>query len=335
MTYTEAINELMSLCEAVCTEYEFDIIAEAADGGISDESKEKHANKIIAILKKIWEFVKNICGKIKALVLKIFGAAKGDVMTVKADCEVPTIIAHPSKAVPIVMAARHALRGGINSGSKDPKIISELIILTNKETVKAGTKLATSDVYMKLWNVLEDLEKNGSDGIDRINPSTPVQELYYKNELYGTISKLYSAYYSGIDKLVSIKTLEQKPAEQPATKAATQNESVEFRSEEDRVKYVSCMLEAANALRYGKILAEDVNSTTDPAKQKDVDDIPEETPVENKEYPEDTSGGEGKQEDHLEDAKDLVDGDSKAMDLLTKDDNGKTITESMDLVFDL
>ena len=59
--------------------------------------------------------------------------------------------------------------------------------------------------------------------------------------------------------------------------------------------------------------------------QKEIEDIPEEKPVENDEYPEETYGGEGKQEDHLEAIKDLIDGDSKAMELLTKDPDTLTI----------
>lgn len=60
--------------------------------------------------------------------------------------------------------------------------------------------------------------------------------------------------------------------------------------------------------------------------QKEIEDIPEETPVADDEYPaEDVTGGEGKPDDYLEDIKDIVDGDSKAMELLTKDPNTLTI----------
>lgn len=60
--------------------------------------------------------------------------------------------------------------------------------------------------------------------------------------------------------------------------------------------------------------------------QKEIEDIPEEAPVVDDEYPaEDVTGGEGKPDDYLEDIKDIVDGDSKAMELLTKDPNTLTI----------
>lgn len=59
--------------------------------------------------------------------------------------------------------------------------------------------------------------------------------------------------------------------------------------------------------------------------QKNIDDIPEESPVANREYPEYVSGGCGERDDYLDDIKDLVDGDAKALDLLTKDPNTLTI----------
>lgn len=60
--------------------------------------------------------------------------------------------------------------------------------------------------------------------------------------------------------------------------------------------------------------------------QKEIEDIPEEAPVVDDEYPaEDVTGGEGKPDDYLEDIKDIVDGDTKAMELLTKDPNTLTI----------
>lgn len=59
--------------------------------------------------------------------------------------------------------------------------------------------------------------------------------------------------------------------------------------------------------------------------QKEIDDIPEETPVKQDEYPEEVNGGEGKPEDYLEDIKDLVDGDEEAIKLLTQDPNTLTI----------
>lgn len=59
--------------------------------------------------------------------------------------------------------------------------------------------------------------------------------------------------------------------------------------------------------------------------QKAVEDIPEEKPDEAKEYPEDTSGGEGLREDHLEDTKGLVDDDKEAIDIMTVDEDSLTI----------
>ena len=321
MTYTDAINGLMSICETVCENYEYAVMTEAAES-----DKTSYVEKCKKVLKKIWAIVQTALKKIQAAFAKIAAFAKASDMTVDEDCELSEMVINPSKAISVIVNARHALRGkGINSADKDAKIISDILNLMNKKTVKAGTKLANNEVYVSIGKALEELAKNGSDGIDNIRPDTPVEELTYKNELYGTVAKMYTEFLSSYNKLVPVK---------PKNTVEVTNESVGL-NKDAAYTYASLLIEAANVLKSAGIISEDANSTTDLTAQKAIDDIPEETPVENKEYPEDTSGGPGKKEDCLEDTKDLVDGDSKAIDLLTKNDQSKTITESIDLVFDL
>ena len=95
-------------------------------------------------------------------------------------------------------------------------------------------------------------------------------------------------------------------------------------------KKAEAITEAVDALLNCAVMAETAEEADGYIKkaeelQKAIDDIPEETPVENKEYPEDTSGGQGCKDDCLEDIKDLLGGDTKAIDLLTKDPNTLTI----------
>lgn len=104
----------------------------------------------------------------------------------------------------------------------------------------------------------------------------------------------------------------------------------EKKDENDEKKAEAIMESVENLLNLAMLCesADDADKYIKMAEglQKDIEDIPEETPVKDDEYPaEDVTGGEGKPDDYLEDIKDLVDGDARAMELLTKDPNTLTI----------
>ena len=105
-------------------------------------------------------------------------------------------------------------------------------------------------------------------------------------------------------------------AAKKAAKRSRNDESVEYQSDDELRAY--CLMEAARLL-----------TESDELCQADIDDIPEERPIVDDEYPAEVSGGDGYREDHLEDIKDLVDGNQKALDILTSDDDSKIIEESI------
>lgn len=179
------------------------------------------------------------------------------------------------------------------------------------------------------------------------------------------ISKSFSTFVSGVSKLVPMNRANGKQrtnANNMKSEMDKKNENAVYMNKRDGfgntvfqdtlgesvdVGSISYLAKRAHLLEEaaeiyanmakmtGETLVEDAHSEPVVEKQKGIKDIPEETPVVAKEYPEDTSGGEGKANDYLEDDKEVVDGDTRAMELLTKDEQSKTITESIDLVFDL
>lgn len=355
MTYTEACKSLFTMVENAMFEYECEcaILEEDANPAAGEKAK--------AILGKIWAGIKKL-GEIMLNAIKAackwvaakIGDRGGAALVANQDFEIRKYTADVVAAGTLKEIQKCVDRiSSYKLGTDDSETIEatfvaldDILKKTNSEmvTIKAGDKLKSSDHYLKILKksyAYMNTANEKINGIEKAIGSSENKETDVENaKNIMEVLKLCKGFIDIINK--DIHTIfvnsgsdarfgKNAKAELKIKGRGVQAESVE--GDSISALRARCLIEAASIL---KEAADDAYVKVDPAQQKDVENIPEEKPVEAPEYPEDTSGGEGIPEDFLEDTKDLVDDDKKAMDLLTDDeDKSLTIEESVNLLLDL
>lgn len=375
MTYLEAIDELSTLLESAILDYEYSVLAESTDlvttssdekPTLGDKAKGA-ATKVKIVLHKMWEFVKSLAKKIWDFIKRV--ATKDNAhapMTVSGEpgnkIKVAKAVVEPKAYANAVLKLKAQMMSGAKVITEDD-INAVLVFVNDVVDVEAGKPLPKLKDYQDASNVVS----KAVDQLDHmpIHDAIGAEGMTMVGKAATAISKTFSTFVSGVSKLVPLDRVNGKQREnaigqksemdeknknalymnkrdgfgnstfQNATGESVDSESIGYLAKRAQLLEEAAEIYADIAKMTGETLVEDAHSEPVPEKQKDIEDIPEETPVVAKEYPEDTSGGEGKADDHLEDTKEVVDGDAKAMELLTKDEQSKTITESIDLVFDL
>ena len=355
MTYTEACNSLFTMVENAMFEYECEcaILEEDANPAAGEKAK--------AILGKIWAGIRKlgeiIINAIKAAckwVASKITDRSGAALVANQDFEITkytsdVIAAGGSKEIQKCAdeVANYKL-GAIDNDTATATFVALDDMLKNAKsnmiTIKAGDKLKSSDHYIKILKksyAYINTVNGKINGIEKAINSAENKEMDIENaKNIMEILKLCKGFVDLINKDIhtifvnagsDVRFGKNAKAELKIKGRGVQTESVE--GDSISALRARCLIEAASIL---KEAADDAYVKVDPAQQKAVEAIPEEKPAEAPEYPEETSGGEGIPEDFLEDTKDLVDDDKKAMDLLTDDeDKSLTIEESVNLLLDL
>ena len=355
MTYTEACNSLFTMVENAMFEYECEcaILEEDANPAAGEKAK-AILGKIWAGIKKLGEIILNAIKAACKWVAAKIGDRGGAALVANQDFEITKYTANVIAAGNLkeIQKCTNEIANyklGEDNNDDITKLFVELDdvlkeVKSDMVTIKAGDKLKSSDYYLKLLkksyayvNVINE-KINGIEKSIASSENNDVDIENAKNVM--SVLNIYKSFTDMLNK--DIHTIfvnsgsdarfgKNAKAELKIKGRDVQAESVE--GDSISALRARCLIEAASIL---KEAADDAYVKVDPAQQKDVENIPEERPVEAPEYPEDTSGGEGIPEDFLEDTKDLVDDDKKAMDLLTDDeDKSLTIEESVNLLLDL
>ena len=330
MTYCEAIDTLCTMYENACLEYELDVITEAAseDGSQSDADKSKvmkFVNTIVNILKKFWGAVRSLFLKISAKVKAVKGTLvlSKDIQVCKAFVDLDmTIFNEAAKVLSVT-----------NMNKDDDFEFDKKVQEGSRKTeLKAGTKINAD----RLLNYVDRVTKLADKVNNSIqNPNIEFANVYnekiedfanevrYKQSISTRMMSLVNELMKDVTLFVNSSTMGKEEANKKMH---------DIQNNLDKTFGESVTL--ADNKRKAKILIEAAEILESEVIQKAVEDIPEEKPDEAKEYPEDTSGGEGLREDHLEDTKELVDDSKEAVDIMTEDENSKTISESIDISLD-
>lgn len=366
MTYTEAIDSLFVMLENACNEIDYMVLVEGANEEGTAESKSK--------LEKAKELAKRVWSKICEAVIKLCSTIVGfirkhitDPLMLKTKIKLKTQMPDVSVGFVNLVTKGSTLTSNISAalgGTLRADTIKKSLDLV--EQMSQTISVQSGELNFTYGDAIKEIERmeGALAKIQRNNSiaTTPDEQvrsdaIKLLNAFQVYISQLRGDLMNACDFSSSSRTAgfkndkAQKAGARYSEEKASERHSADVASGRMHPKaesvgltgnaaytYASLLIEAANALKASGVIYEDANSTIDLTKQKDIEDIPEEAPVVNKEYPENTSGGPGKRDDCLDDIKDLVNGDSKAIDLLTKNDRSKTITESVDdidLVFDL
>ena len=316
MTYAQHISELTSLVESAILNYDYMVLTEAADDETAMQKVKAAGNSIwntiVIAIKKLAAFIMNVYNKTIAFIKKTGGHIE-----LARDAEVPVVFNKlPKEHI-------SAIKSAIVDGSFEAPVAVDNIgkMLKKTETIKAGTKLNINDQgkFIDFCNkVLTDLNKK----IDTLkNDESNSDKMSAANRLLKVINDITTEINKGLTVVTSNQT-EPKKREVVDGKIKVVEESADDFSNRELAAH--CLIEAAQLLRESSDLPQD-----------DIDEIPEEKPEVAPEYPETTSGGDELPEDHLEDTKELVNDDKEAMDILTKDEDSKIITEAINLIFDL
>lgn len=363
MTYCEAIDNLSALCESIMIDYEYAVITEATDFEGNDSrsktenAKENVANlahKIKMALLKLWEVVKSLINKIKSKIQAFIVAKKGseqmilnDAASANDEIVLSGVILDPKKALKVALQAKYAVTKGYDTAVGDNGILDTIDELLQDKKVSIKQKFGTAAQYFELAKVLEQVAMDGSKAAMTINTTLTPEQMHAKQTIHNKVAAMFRAFGRDFNKLTLPSEIFNKQPEK-AKDARRQQRDQDMHQMANDITYGNkkALGESATYADLMKLRAELLveaaeacatvaHTMTDDTPQKDIEDIPEEKPVVDKEYPEDVSGGEGLREDNLEDTKELIDNDSDAMDIMTKDEDSKTITEAIDLVFDL
>lgn len=312
MTYAEYSNQInngLALVEAAIERYEVEsILNEAIDvkGAVKNAS--------IAI----WTAIKRIAGMIttlaRSLRIKLNNLiAKGESCILSRDIEVHTAVIKgvPSSITKIIDYVGASRREGLDD-SKATGLRDMLTKLDkSKYTIKKGTKINPSWIFKTL--TICEAYKNKVDSLE-INPTgIPSAILGVLRDSESFLLKVIEEGHL-IEK--DIASQGEKPAEKEETKKEVANES------SNGILAAQCLIEAANLLREEGTGVE----------QDAIDDIPEEKPEVDDDYDEGVNGADDDNSDpDMEAIKDLLGGDSDALDVLTDDDGSEIIDESAEL----
>ena len=341
MTINQYTDKMFSIIETALYNYEVNALVEAADDPEAAEtnkpSKFANAMKVVgAAIKKVWDAIINA---FKWLIDKIKNVVNKPI-TLDADVEVYKGALRANTT--LGMYAKELLNGRIDC-VKNGKLAEELEKALEKELCRAGQTINTREImavckkYVAMASQLRNIGFKGNE-----------EDVNEANRAVKQIADAYTKYAADCRKLcqkiVDIKqTDDDKLAGKIAgrDKAAKKEEKRQLKmkpmtddasSADDITLAAQLIMEAAQLLSEG---AEDYVDGIEGGEgtQKDIEDIPEEKPVVDDEYPADAvTGGAGEPIDQ-EEVKDLVDGDKEAIDILNDDEGSKTVTESVILRF--
>lgn len=364
MTYIEAIDNLSALCESIVIDYEYAVITEATDfDGNDTRTKTEKAKqtaegaiyKFKMALIKLWEVAKSLINKLISKIKAIIVAKHGSENMVLNDaaCENDTItlsgvILDPKKALKVALQAKYALKKGYNVTVGDDAIIKQIDEVLEDKEVSIKTKFGTVAQYFELAKVLEQVAMDGSRvAAIKVGTQLTPESLQVKQGIDRKIIEMFRVFGRDYSKLTTkSKIFDITPDKAKAVKKQQRDRDMQDMTSDIAYGRKKALGESASYADLMKLKAEllmeaaeacetAAHTMVDTVPQKDIEDIPEEKPTVDDEYPEDVSGGEGLREDHLEDTKGLVNDCDNAMDILTKDDDSEAITEAIDLVFDL
>ena len=320
MTYSQYFNDLNVMLENAIINYEYMTLTESTEDK-SAMQKLKNAGKFIwaglikaaKLIAKIFEFCKK---KIADLIAKF---RKKDVV-LKAGVDIARGLNTREKA-PLIAINRAIVDKSYNANEaiKNIKNLSSKITLKKGEHVNLESMQKYNDycaaMNKKVLDKLTEYESSNNSDKELMSNFQAVQKVF---SVYAT------AVQSGVTAILNQCAADFSAADAVQNDEFTMGESVDTDAVSNNELAARCLIEAAQLLRESNDLPQD-----------NIDEIPEEKPEVDDEYPEDTSGGDEMPADHMEDTKELIDNDKEAMDILTKDEDSKIITEAINLVFDI
>lgn len=358
MTFEQYTSKMFAILETALYNYEIDTLVEAADAedgalvNVENNEKKKESrfgalkNVATKVFSKIWEAIiaawKWVLDRINELKNKPV-VVREDIVVLKGAVEFDANI---------MRYATEIQKGDVSLCSEAEDYIKKL----GHVTYKAGETVNTAKLAGIAKKYMAAAAKCSSSAEVLHGDSKSMRRI---SQTLRTISNKLTEMYKGAHKLLAFKEIADKEADDAkvyekigkkrdnlkakaekmdakinakahaqAMKERVKNESVDT---DDITLSARLILEAANLLRED---ADDYVDGIDGGEvlYKEIDDIPEETPVSTGEYDEDVNGGEGEKID-FEEIKDLVDGDSEAIAVLTDDEGGKAITESVVIRF--
>lgn len=327
MTLNQFTDKMFSIMETALYNYEINTLVEAADDPEAAEAnKESKWSKAMAVVKAAMAKVWNAIRVAYRWVIDKLNAIKHGPITLDKDIEIYKGALSPNTT--LGMYAKELLNGRIDcvlNGSLDKEIDAAL---KEKETKKAGETINSKDVlasakkYEAMAVQLTNIGFKGSK--EDMNTATDACK-----KVASVFNKFASDCRALAVKIVDI----QESKVSGVTKEQVADLNKKMNESADTITLAAQLLiEAAN------LLNEDAEDYVDGIEggegtQKDIDDIPEERPAIDDEYPADAvTGGVGEKIDQ-EEIKDLVDGDKEAIDILNDDEGSKAITESVIIHF--
>ena len=337
MTLNQFTDKMFSIMETALYNYEINTLVEAADDPEAAEANKpgKFANAVAVVkaaLRKVWDA---IVAAFKWVVDKI-NAAKHAPITLDSDIEVYK--GALSANTTLGMYAKELLNGRIDCVNNG-KLDKELETALEKEIKKAGDTINSKDIMAiakKYSAMAAQLRSIGFKGAE--------EDADAATKAVRKIADVYTKYASDCRKLCGkIVDIKQTEDDKLANKIADKREKARVKNEKAQLKTANesvdtVALAAQLLIEAANLLNEDAEDYVDGIEggegtQKDIEDIPEEKPTTDDEYPADAvTGGEGEKIDQ-EEIKDLVDGDKEAIDILNDDEGSKAITESVILHF--
>ena len=343
ITLNEATESLYSMLETAVYNYEIDVMVEEGEGETANADmaakKDSKFKSLLELAKKafakIWELIRNAFG---AIVAKIESWRKA--VTIEEDMSVyPGFMNYDGKLGMYALTLMHGYNKNFEEiqkyldGYQKSVNISKGTVLHNDKLTAIGKKYAAT--AEKLNKEASKLDAKTSEDI------TSAKELM--NRISGIMNSIVSDYkkvndmYAKQDQEKVADLIGQKKEKHEAKadkKFAKENAKAHAQAVKDRVSNESVdfsELAGRILVESARLLNESDDIIPDDAEQKAIDDIPEETPTKDDEYPaDDVTGGEGIDCDKA--IMDVLDGDKEAYKIAT-DDDGSTVTESVIITF--
>jgi len=341
MTFDQASSKLFAVLEAAIYNYEIEVMVEEADGGSDNaeatttkESKFANLKQLAGkVFGKIWGWILKAIDGILTFVMKWRGP-----VTVTKDMTVyPGALSFDGK----LMQYANELSNG-NFSNYDDAIDYFNGIQMDKKLTKGSTIMANpiKSTMQKYKAAITRLEgamkrfKGSSEDMNKINVA-----IKRAAAILGTYVKQCNEIVNMYNEADKEKLAEQigKKRENREAKAQKKNDKEfnKYQKEFHESGIDTSALAQTLLAEAARLISEDAADNTDGIDGGKVlsDNIPEEKPVVDNEYPADAvTGGEGDGSDS-DAIKDLVDGDNEALKILTDDKGSETVTESVIIRF--